>query len=119
MTNGIITLGEIAAKLRMLHVTCDRCGRADRYGIARLVKEYGAESSIQQFQDDITRDCVTRGDPTIALGSRCELCPDLSKLARLRPNQNAFGGYAGMVGNTVSKPPSTRRFRQARLPRRN
>ncbi len=79
-SRGYISLGEIAAKLRILHVECSRCGRKGRYSTARLVREYGAESSIEQFQLDITADCPRRTDPKIEMGNGCApLCPDLAK----------------------------------------
>jgi len=80
-TRGYITLGEIAAKLRMLRVECSRCNRKGRYSIARLVREYGADSSLQQLQSDITADCPRRQDPTAELETGCApFCPDLAKL---------------------------------------
>jgi len=78
---GYIPLGDIAAKLTLLRVQCDRCGRAGQYRTDRLVARYGADESIGPFQDDITRDCPRRRDPLIELGKGCApLCPDLSKV---------------------------------------
>ncbi|HVA12651.1 MAG TPA: hypothetical protein VNF99_05345 [Stellaceae bacterium] len=75
------TLGEIAAKLRMLRVECDRCGRTRRYKTDKLIAKYGAGASIQPFQDDFTRDCPRRDDSMFELGKGCTpLCPDLSNL---------------------------------------
>lgn len=77
-----VTLAEIAEYLPILRVVCDRCGRRGRYRTDKLVAKYGADASIQPFQDDITRDCPKRNDPTIELGRGCApLCPDLSKIA--------------------------------------
>lgn len=79
---GYVTLGEIAERLPMLWVQCDRCGRAAKYRTDKLVAKYGADASIEPFQNDITRDCPKRQDPNIELGNGCApLCPDLSKLA--------------------------------------
>lgn len=79
---GYVSLGEIAAKLRMLRIECDRCGRAGRYRIDKLVAKYGADASIQPLQEEITADCPRRADPKIELSAGCApLCPDLSKIA--------------------------------------
>lgn len=79
---GYVSLGEIAAKLRMLRVKCDRCGREGRYSTARLVAKYGADASIQPLQDEITADYPRRTDPKIELGAGCApLCPDLPTIA--------------------------------------
>jgi hypothetical protein len=51
-----LSIGEIAEHLPMLTVQCDRCGRAGRYSTAKLVEQYGAEATVQPFEDDLTRD---------------------------------------------------------------
>ena len=79
---GYVSLGEIAAKLRVLRIECDRCGRFGRYRTDKLVARYGGDASIEPLQDDITADCPRRRDATIELGAGCApLCPDLSKIA--------------------------------------
>jgi hypothetical protein len=78
---GYISLGEIAERLPMLRVTCDRCGRAGRYSTAKLVAKYGADASIEPLQQEITADCPRRTDPKIELGKGCApVCQDLSKV---------------------------------------
>jgi hypothetical protein len=78
---GYITLGEIAARLPMLRVECDRCGRSGRYRTDKLVAKYGADASIQLFLEEIIKDCQKRHDPTLELGRGCApICPDLSKV---------------------------------------
>jgi hypothetical protein len=81
MAEAYVSLGEIATKLRILHIRCDRCGRAGRYSTRRLVREYGADTSIEPLQNDMTADCPRRTDPEVELGAGCApLCPDLSKI---------------------------------------
>ncbi len=81
MAKGIISWGEIAEKLPLLIVECRNCGRRGQYRTAPLVKKYGADSSIAQFQADITKNCPKRSDPTVALGHGCApLCPQLSEV---------------------------------------
>ena len=36
-SRGYVSLGEVAERLRMLRVECDRCGRKGRYSTAHLV----------------------------------------------------------------------------------
>jgi hypothetical protein len=42
MTYGAVTLGDIAGRITMLEVACDRCERRGRYRVARLMTEHGA-----------------------------------------------------------------------------
>jgi hypothetical protein len=85
---GYISLGEIAAKLPMLRIECDRCGRKGQYLTAKLVETYGADASIEPLQQYVTRDCPKRRDPTVELGKGCApLCPDLLKLPRNQPRR--------------------------------
>jgi hypothetical protein len=78
---GYINLGEIAQRLDMLVIACDRCGRRGQYSTAKLVAKYGADASIEPLQNDVTADCPRRADPKIELGKGCApICPDLSKV---------------------------------------
>jgi hypothetical protein len=82
MGKGYISFGEIAAKLPMLRVECSRCGRRGRYRTDKLIERYGADSSIEPWQQDLVRDCPRNGDPLIELGKGCApLCPELSTIA--------------------------------------
>jgi hypothetical protein len=57
------------------------CRQRAQYRTAPLVKKYGADSGIAQFQDDIMKDCPKRADPTIALGPRLRAAaPQLSEV---------------------------------------
>lgn len=81
-----ISLGEIAEHLPMLNVQCARCGRHGRYSTDKLVAKYGADATVQPFQEDITKDCPRWQDHTLELGTGCApLMPDLRLLPRNQP----------------------------------
>lgn len=84
---GVITLGEIAEHFSMLNVVCERCGRHGRYNTARLVGKYGADETVQPFQEDITRDCPEKNDPRYAFGKCAPRMPDLRLLPRNQPRK--------------------------------
>jgi hypothetical protein len=44
MSHGSYSLGEAAAKLRMVRLRCSKCGRTGRYRIDRLIEKYAATS---------------------------------------------------------------------------
>ena len=54
---GYISLGEIAQRLNVLVIQCDRCGRRGQYPLRKLIAKYGADASIEPLQNDITADC--------------------------------------------------------------
>jgi len=41
--DGAITFRDIAGKLTMLRVTCDKCSRRGSYQVARLVERYSID----------------------------------------------------------------------------
>lgn len=72
----------------MLRVACDRCGRSGRYRTDKLFAKYGADATVQPFQEDITRDCPRRHDHALELGTGCApLMPDLRLLPRNHPRK--------------------------------
>ena len=78
---GYISLGRIAEQLNVLVVQCDRCGRRGQYPLWKLMVKYGADTSIEPLQNEITAECQMRTDQTVELGNGCApLCPDLSKV---------------------------------------
>ena len=40
--SGVVTLGQVAARLQVLEVACNRCDRRGRLHTARLLAEHGA-----------------------------------------------------------------------------
>ena len=43
--DGMTTFSDIAGKLEMLRVECEKCGRKGQYRVMRLMKELGPEAS--------------------------------------------------------------------------
>ena len=63
----------------MLRVTCNKCERAGRYRLDRLIKECGREVKITDWLDEITADCPKKQAHNMndACGARF---PDLPKV---------------------------------------
>jgi len=52
------------------------------YRTAKLVEKYGAETSVQPFQDDITRDYAGKHDLKYAFGNCALMIPNLRTVRR-------------------------------------
>jgi len=68
---------DIAGKLAVLRVTCDKCGRSGEYRVDRLIMRYGLDAKLFEWEPEV--DCLPKvarneHDPC---GARC---PDLSKV---------------------------------------
>ena len=61
MAKGIISLGEIADRLPMLVIQYRMCRHRDQYRTDKLVAKYGAGSSIEPFQVNVTKDDAPSG----------------------------------------------------------
>jgi hypothetical protein len=57
MPSGSITLGQVAARLHMLQVACNRCERTGRLSIDRLLAEHGAAMPIPELRHIVAADC--------------------------------------------------------------
>ena len=44
--DGMTTFSDIAGKLEMLRVECEKCGRKGQYRVMRLMKELGPEATL-------------------------------------------------------------------------
>jgi hypothetical protein len=69
----------IAGKLTMLRIVCDKCHRRGSYNAAKLVKKYGLDAKLFEWSDEITADCPRKQANNFNdfCGARC---PDLSKV---------------------------------------
>jgi hypothetical protein len=81
-----VNLGYIARHLAMLNVQCDRCGRKGRYRTDKLLAKYGAESSREEFQNDLTRDCPGKKDIHWPFGKCFPAFPDKKSPAGAGPS---------------------------------
>ena len=81
MAKRVITFGEIGRDPSHANVRCDRCFRRGRCKTTKLVAQFGADATVQPFQDWITKDCPKRNDPRSPLGTGCApLMPELRLL---------------------------------------
>lgn len=46
----------------LVRISCDRCGRAGQYRLARLAAAYGPETDVDAVVEALSRDCVYRVD---------------------------------------------------------
>ena len=59
--HGSYSLGEAAAKLQMVRLTCAKCGRAGRFRIARLLEQYGPDIATPDLRHELAQ-CPRRRD---------------------------------------------------------
>jgi hypothetical protein len=69
MTSGAVTLGDLAGKITMLEVACDRCERHGRLRVAKLIAQHGADMGLPELRHIIASDC-----PRNVAVSLYELC---------------------------------------------
>ena len=70
MTRGSRTLGDIAARMKLLEVRCSRCTRAGRHSTAKLVERWGAELPMPDLARRLAGACakLTASEP-----ERCDV----------------------------------------------
>jgi hypothetical protein len=66
---GFVTLAEIAGRLSVLAVSCNRCDRHGRLSIARLIAEYGPHLPVPELRHIIAADC-----PRMMAGHLHDVC---------------------------------------------
>jgi hypothetical protein len=77
--DGAIIFGDLIGKLDVLRVTCNKCERAGRYRLDRLIKECGREVKITDWLDEITADCPKKSAHN--WNDQCAArCPDLPRV---------------------------------------
>jgi hypothetical protein len=54
---GIVTLGQVAARLPVLEVACNRCDRRGRLHTFRLLAEHGPDLPMPDLRRIIAADC--------------------------------------------------------------
>jgi hypothetical protein len=57
MPAGVILLGQVAARLPLLDVTCNRCTRRGRLHTSWLLAEYGPDPPMPALRRIIAADC--------------------------------------------------------------
>ena len=76
--DGAIIFGDLIGKLDVLYVHCEKCTRAGRYRLDRLIEERGRNAKLIDWLGEIT-DCPKKiahnmNDPCRAR------CPDLPRV---------------------------------------
>ena len=79
MSTGFVTLGQIAGRLAVLDVACNRCDRRGRLRIDSLVTEHGPALPIPELRRTVAADCAK-----MQAGHMHDVCgvhfPELSRL---------------------------------------
>jgi hypothetical protein len=75
--DGAIIFGDLIGKLDVLNVACDKCGRAGRYPLQRLIDDRGRNGKVIDWLDELTAECPKKfahnmNDPC---GARCQQLP--------------------------------------------
>jgi hypothetical protein len=77
--DGALQFRDIAGKLTMLRVECEKCGRRGQYQVDKLIARYGLDAKLFDFSEEITKDCPRKIENKLndLCGARC---PDLPKV---------------------------------------
>jgi hypothetical protein len=49
MRDGMITFSDLAGRLKVLRVDCDRCGRHGRYLVDKLIYDHGPDAKLIEW----------------------------------------------------------------------
>ena len=55
--HGVVLLGQIAGRLSVLEVDCNRCDRRGRFRLDRLIAQHGADMPLPELRRIIAADC--------------------------------------------------------------
>jgi hypothetical protein len=61
MPHGSYSLGEAAAKLDMVRLTCHKCGRSGQYRVDKLIEQYGPDIAMPDLRHELAQ-CSHRHD---------------------------------------------------------
>jgi hypothetical protein len=71
------SIRDIAGKLAVLRVTCDKYGRSGQYQVDRLIMRYGLDAKLFEWEPEADCPRKVAGNEHDPCGARC---PDLSKV---------------------------------------
>jgi len=75
--DGAIIFRDIAGKLAVLRVECDKCGRRGCYRVDRLIMRYGIDAKLFEFVPEANCPRKIARNDYDPCGARC---PDLAKV---------------------------------------
>ena len=69
MAGGSLNIGDLVLqRLKVLDVSCPRCGRGGRLNVARLQRDYGADYRLPDLAHALAKDC---DNPPPYLNAQC------------------------------------------------
>ena len=77
MPHGSYSLGEAAAKLNMIRLTCPKCHRAGQYSVDKLLERFGPEIAMPDLRHELAQ-CPHRNNTS----DPCQV-EDVDRLADL------------------------------------
>ncbi len=76
---GALTLADVAGLTEHLAIACNRCGRAGRYRLDRLIWRHGANFAVPALLRLLSADCPKR--ESVSVYDLCGIhCPELPGL---------------------------------------
>jgi thymidine kinase len=60
---GGITLAQVAEKMAMLEIACNKCGRYGRLGVQNLIAAHGADMDLPNLKDMLAKGCPRLENP--------------------------------------------------------
>ena len=77
--DGAILFSDLIGKLDVLNVACEKCGRAGRYPLRRLIDNRGRDAKVIDWLSELPADCPKNlaHDMNDPCGAKC---PDLPKV---------------------------------------
>jgi len=78
--DGAIVFGDLIGKLDMLRVSCEKCGRDGRYGVAKLIDKRGRDGKLVDWLDELTADCPKKKSLLNMSDRYGAKCPQLPKV---------------------------------------
>jgi hypothetical protein len=77
--DGALTFSDLAGRLDVLRVHCERCDLHGRYSVAKLTTDYGRDGRLVDWFGNLTVDCALKRQRGLARS--CDaIMPDLPRV---------------------------------------
>jgi hypothetical protein len=75
--DGATVFSDLIGKLDVLRVSCGKCERDGRYGLARLINQRGRDAKILDWLDELTAECPKKiaRNMNDSCGAKCPQLP--------------------------------------------
>jgi hypothetical protein len=77
--DGAITFRDLIGNLGVPRISCEKCGRAGRYPLSRLIRARGLDAKVIDLLDEPTVECPKKSANNTS--DQCAArCPDLARV---------------------------------------